>query len=147
MSFSFPPKEQYDQGGLLLTLQRTGSPSTPPPKWIKSGVEYYNSVPKLGTVGCDAWADWSLSPVLGGGPDREQWVTIAIEKGGDEHGISLWVYQVVDGEKVPLREICWVFGDSPEGWEVSASAYAARPKGEKEELVVQFKDFDIQWSS
>lgn len=143
MSFSLPAKEQYDQGGILLSLQRAGSPVTPPPKWIKSGVEYYNSVPKLGTVGCDSWADWSLSPVLGDG----KWVTVAIEKGGDEHGISLWVYQIVDGEKIPLREICWVFGDSPESWEISVSAYAARPKGETEELVVEFKDFEVQWSS
>lgn len=106
-------------------------------------MEFYNGVPKVGTVGCDTWADWSLAPVQGDDP----WVTFAIEKGGNELGTSLWVYQVVGAEKVPIREICWVFGSEPEKWEVSVAAFAARPaKNTAEELVVEFKDFAVEWS-
>lgn len=155
ISFLLHPKEQYDQAGLVLSLSPTStstdhpSPSlldSPPPKWLKTGVEYYNGVPKAATVACDAWADWSLSDVKGkAGGD---WVTVRVESGRDELGRSLWVYQVSEGEKVPLREVCWVFGHGePEGWEIAVEAYACRPeKGTAEALSVEFRDFDVRWA-
>lgn len=69
---------------------------------------------------------------------------------GDENGLSLWVYYVTEeGEDVPLREICWVFGENNgEGWELEVSAAVARPnKVVKGELEAKFTDFDVQWSS
>jgi len=146
VSFLLPAKEQYDQGGLLLSLRPHSTPSStstsPPPKWIKTGVEFYNGVPKVGTVACDTWADWSLAPVQG----KEDWVTFSVEASGDELGHSIWVYQVVGEEKVPIREVCWVFGNELVEWDVNVAAYAARPaKGTKEELAVQFKGFTVEW--
>lgn len=150
VSFLLQPKEQYDQAGLVLSLRpatggaaaAAGDPS--PPKWLKTGVEYYNGVPKAATVACDSWADWSLSDVKGREGD---WVTVLVENGRDDLGKSLWVYQVVGGEKVPMREVCWVFGHGdPEGWELSVEAYACRPAKDAGELVVEFKDLDVQWA-
>lgn len=74
-------------------------------------------------------------------------MTVAIESGRDELGQSLWVYQVLgDGQKVPLREICWPFARGAEAWMVTVEAYACRPNKETEELLeVEFKDFEVKW--
>ncbi|KAJ0118747.1 hypothetical protein J7T55_013001 [Diaporthe amygdali] len=149
VSFLLYPKEQYDQAGLVLSFKSSGA-SGPlsgdsPPKWLKTGVEYYNGVPKAATVACDSWADWSLADVVKG--KEGDWVTVLVENGQDVLGKSFWIYQVVDGEKVPLREVCWVFGHGdPEKWEISVEAYACRPAKEAGDLVVEFKDFDVQWT-
>lgn len=69
---------------------------------------------------------------------------------GDENGVSFWVYYVAeDGEELPLREICWVFGENNgEGVELEVSAAVARPnKDVKGELEAKFTDFDVKWSS
>lgn len=150
VSFLLHPKEQYDQAGLVLSLKTPGAagplPGDSPPKWLKTGVEYYNGVPKAATVACDSWADWSLGDVKKG-KEGGDWVTVLVENGADELGKSLWVYQVVDGEKVPLREVCWVFGHGdPEKWVLSVEAYACRPAKDAAELVVEFKDLDVQWA-
>lgn len=150
VSFLLNPKEQYDQAGLVLSLRPAGTAHPPsadtPPKWLKTGVEYYNGVPKAATVACDSWADWSLSDVRAG--KDGDWVTVLVESGSDSLGKSLWVYQVLDGEKVPLREVCWVFGHGePDKWEVAVEAYACRPeKGTGEALSVEFRDFDVKWA-
>ncbi|KAI7784164.1 hypothetical protein LA080_010477 [Diaporthe eres] len=148
VSFLLHPKEQYDQAGLVLSLKSAGAtgplPGDSPPKWLKTGVEYYNGVPKAATVACDSWADWSLGDVKG---KEGGWVTVLVENGTDVLGKSFWIYQVVDGEKVPLREVCWVFGHGDPGkWELSVEAYACRPAKDAAELVVDFKDLDVQWA-
>lgn len=149
MSFLLHPKEQYDQAGLVLSLKSAGATGPlpggdSPPKWLKTGVEYYNGVPKAATVACDSWADWSLGDVKGKEGD---WVTVLVENGQDELGKSFWVFQVVEGDKVPLREVCWVFGHGDAGkWELSVEAYACRPAKDAGELVVEFKDLDVQWA-
>lgn len=147
VSFLLHPKEQYDQAGLVLSLKSPGAagplPADSPPKWLKTGVEYYNGLPKAATVACDSWADWSLSDVKGKEGD---WVTVQVENGTDALGKSFWIYQVVGGEKVPMREVCWVFGHGdPDKWELSVEAYACRPAKDAEDLLVEFKDFDVQW--
>ncbi|KAK4463945.1 hypothetical protein QBC42DRAFT_264674 [Cladorrhinum samala] len=154
---------QYDQSGLLLTFSRppsgssssSSSQSPSPEKWIKVGVEYYNSVPRFSVVACDAWADWSVAP-LAIEPGNE-WVTLSVEKEGDSKGLSLWVYQVLDGgkRKEPVREICWVFGGGntlgkgeadEEEWELSVSAMAARPaQGNIGHLEIEGKDLIVKW--
>ncbi|SPQ20292.1 5f87df88-b457-4b34-be62-75b25470660a [Thermothielavioides terrestris] len=149
LSLNFTPKEQYDQGGLLLSFYRRNPPSNAsdspaphqkPQKWIKAGVEHYNGAPRLSTVACDAWADWSVAD-LHPSPSSTNtaaatttttetgWTTLLVEKDQDGNGTGVWVYRVAEatGEKVPLREVCWVFGDAPEEWDVEVRAMAARP--------------------
>lgn len=158
LSFAFLWKEQCDQAGLLLTLRPASSGAhvadAKPPKWIKTGVEYYHGSPMLSTVACDAWADWSVTPLLkgeGAGAGGKEWITVSVVREGDNTGVSAWVYQVVPGvdgteAKVPLREICWVFEDRPEEWELTVEAMAARPtKGTEEALSVEFTGFDVVW--
>lgn len=126
-----------------------------PPKWIKTGVEYYNGEPKAATVACDAWADWSLGPVAAAAAaaaaDVPKWVTVLVEvSGNQESGRGLWVYQLVEEggqeKKVPLREICWVFGSQTDEWDITVEAYACRPAKEKVDLQVEFRDFEVVWA-
>ncbi|KAB5545863.1 hypothetical protein GE09DRAFT_1191409 [Coniochaeta sp. 2T2.1] len=160
ISFSFPfsSAAQYDQGGLLLSFRprsTTTSPSAIPPRWIKTGVEFYNSAPRLSTVNCENWADWSVgdrSPDVGEkGGEEKVWTTVSVEKQGDHHGPSFWVFRVLeDGTKVPLREITWIYGGGDEEvgkWELTVEALAARPDKEvSSELVVEFRDFEVEWA-
>jgi uncharacterized protein len=170
ISFSFAWTEQYDQGGLVLSFRRSsasaqsgtpGETSSIPEKWIKTGVEFYNGTPMVGTVACDSWADWSLAPLnlpttatSTAGPGVSEgdrpWITVQIERDGDQHGTSLWVYQIgADGSKLPLREVCWVYGGAEEDvgkWTLEVAGFAARPeKGTQEALEVKFKDFEVKW--
>ncbi|KAL2133070.1 hypothetical protein VTI74DRAFT_2974 [Chaetomium olivicolor] len=161
LSLNFTPHEQYDQGGLLLSFRRKGGAGPkddPPQKWIKTGIEFYNSHPRLSTVACDAWADWSVADLhpsssssqhVGGGAKGKEtgWTTVLVEKDKDGNGTGVWVYRVLEnGEKVPLREICWVFGDRPEEWEVEVRAMAARPEKNAEGgLVVEFGGLEVKW--
>ncbi|KAI6381291.1 hypothetical protein MCOR25_001224 [Pyricularia grisea] len=154
VSFTFTPTEQYDQGGVVLSLNppegsnSSNNTSSSPKKWVKSGVELLNGTPVLGTVACDTWADWSLSPAAVKPDGKTVDATILLQKEGDENGVSLWVYSVeADGAKKPLREVCWVFADDMQNWEVKVEAYAARPaKGTTEELGVEFGGLDVTWS-
>jgi regulation of enolase protein 1 (concanavalin A-like superfamily) len=104
-------------------------------KWIKTGIEFYEGKAWVSTVGCDAWSDWSVVPMPFA--DRPS-VTIEVVK----KGVSLWVYWIVESggveEKIPLRELNWVFAE--EDWNVGVGAFVAREtKGEgKDELTVEF---------
>jgi uncharacterized protein len=151
--------EQYDQAGLLLAFQRASSPSHPPEKWVKTGLEFYNGTPQLSTVATDRWADWSVSPLSTSPSDEEkiERLTVEIRREGDEHGKSVWVYRLVldaQGnvkERIPLREICWVLADEDAGggeeWKLDVIALVARPaKGAKESLKVAFYEFKVEWS-
>lgn len=146
ISFNIKAKEQYEQAGLLLSFLPTSSGASSgtssPPKWIKAGIEQYEGVPRVGVVATDNWSDWSIAPSAEDG----EWTTLSIERGKDDMGYSLWVYQVTQGgkEKLPLREINWVFGIGEE-WEIKVEAYACKP-GEGEPLTVEFKDFSVSWS-
>lgn len=105
-------------------------------------------------MACDAWADWSVGPLEPDAAGETEWTTVSVERAGDHHGASLWVYRVLaDGTKVPLREVCWVYGgggtgaDAPGEWEVSVEAFAARPAPDAAagELVAKVKDFEVKW--
>lgn len=135
LTFSLPPANQlrqYDQAGLLLHLTKPDAPENES-KWIKTGIEFYYGKPYVATVGCDAWADWSLTPMPdftdhGGQPGA----TIEARREKDELGKSLWIYWVLQDDKGkeierrPLREVTWIFADE-EGWNVSVSGYVCRP--------------------
>jgi uncharacterized protein len=148
VSFLLQPTERYDQAGLVLSLRSPGAsrplPGDSPAKWVKSGIEYYQDVPRAATVGTDTWSDWSLAEVKG---KQGDWFTLLAQAETDELGNSLWIYQVVDGEKIPMREVTWVYGlGDADKWELTVEAYACRPAKEAGDLVVQFKDFDVQWA-
>ncbi|KAH7324849.1 hypothetical protein B0I35DRAFT_170990 [Stachybotrys elegans] len=149
VSFKFTPEVQYDQAGIVLALRPRGAANATgiPPKWIKSGIEFYQGVPRMGTVGTDTWSDWSIAPVAtesGSASSKGvSWTTVLVEKHVDELGDSLWVYQVNGEERLPLREINWPFGYGDE-WELKVEAYAAKP-GSGAPLEVEFKDFAVQW--
>ena len=109
----------------------------------------------LSTVACDRWADWSVTPLVVPSPGAaaaagaETWTTIAVEKAVDHHGTSLWVYHVrEDGAKVPLREVCWAYGDGDaETWELEVLGMAARPEQKAESsLEVALREWEVKWS-
>lgn len=86
------------------------------------------------------------------GPDST--VSILVSKEVNEHGTSLWFYYLPSGDaekKVPLREVCWVFGDNDVGRDtlVIVSAFAARPEAKEasQPLEVSFQAFDVEWES
>lgn len=146
-------KYLYDQAGLVLSFRPTGSDAATPPKWIKAGIEYYEGKPQVSVVACDRWADWSVADA-----SRGKVATIEVIRERSDSGTSLWLYYSspdLDGgaTKVPLREICWVYGESEgatgEGWEISVATCAARPSkhlaGDGEELEVDLIDFDVKW--
>ncbi|ORY70143.1 uncharacterized protein BCR38DRAFT_455005 [Pseudomassariella vexata] len=146
--------ERYDQAGLLLVPKPELSTASPPDKWIKTGIEFYMGKPQLSTVSCDRYADWSVSS-LSTIVDPTKGITLEIVREGDEHGKSVWVYQLVldaDGklkEKIPLREICWIFADENESdWVLEVSPLVARPeKKASDPLKVQFMQFEVEWAT
>ncbi|KAI0816702.1 hypothetical protein GGR55DRAFT_628256 [Xylaria sp. FL0064] len=159
VTFWAPWTERYDQAGLLLVPRRAASspPTTvAPEKWLKTGIEYYHGQPQLSTVGCDRFADWSIGP-LTRPVDPERGVTLEIVREGDEHGRSLWIYQLVlDGstgevvERLALREVCWILADEDEdggeGWVLDVSPLIARPeKKAAATLSAEFKEFTVVW--
>lgn len=153
VTFSLAYTAQYDQAGLLLALKHPSTSPAVPPKWIKAGVELYNNVPRLSTVCCDRFADWSVArlpsdEVEDGVHQGGKSVTILIEKQVSADGVCLWVYYVAEDGKstMPLREVCWVFGDGDGAWELEVSGMAARPnKDVKDALEASFESFEVQW--
>ncbi|PQE30981.1 flavin-binding monooxygenase protein [Rutstroemia sp. NJR-2017a WRK4] len=134
LTFSGPWVQQYDQGGLLLTLPSARNPTA---RWLKTGVELYNGVPYISTVGCDNYSDWSIWPLTK--EEAEGEITIEVRREGE----GLWVYWVKGegkGEQ-PLREVTWLFAE--EG-EVVVGAYAARPGKEIDGgLRVKFRGLEV----
>ncbi|KIW69934.1 hypothetical protein PV04_02248 [Phialophora macrospora] len=131
-------KDQYDQGGLFLGIQTKDTP-----RWVKTGIEFLDGVPLVGTVAKDRWADWSLRPLLAETLSIEGVAIIEIENASDG---SLWVWLVSEGgQRLPLREVTW-WGDLAKETEVWIGVYAAKPAphGEKDELVVKFDGLQIQ---
>lgn len=159
LTVQLPPLDTltlYDQGGLLLTFRRASNSAAAGhaaatddnSRWLKTGIEIYQGRPWLACVGCDRWADWSISP-LEGDHARDPRATVEVERSRDENGKGLWVYAIVgegDGERrVPVREVCWALAGE-EGWEVEVCAYAARPKGEGSgEVEVGFEGLVVEW--
>ncbi|KAI1826237.1 hypothetical protein F4861DRAFT_120680 [Xylaria intraflava] len=161
VTFWAPWTERYDQAGLLFVPRRVSStpPTTEAPeRWVKTGIEYYQNQPQLSTVGCDRWADWSISP-LTRAVDPERGITLEAVREGDEHGSSIWIYHLVldpvtghVAERIPLREICWILADLDEdGGEdrvLDISPLVARPeKNAAEPLSAEFREFTVVWDS
>ncbi|KAH7083465.1 hypothetical protein BKA63DRAFT_404243 [Paraphoma chrysanthemicola] len=139
LTFTLPPANQlrqYDQAGLLLHFTKPGLAANQT-KWIKTGIEFYYGKPYIATVGCDTWADWSLTPdpaFNSNDTNARPGATIEIRREKDVLGKSLWVYLVVkDGEgkeeRRPVREVTWALAEE-QGWEVGVGGYVCRPTTE-----------------
>ncbi|KAI5282805.1 hypothetical protein KEM54_002556 [Ascosphaera aggregata] len=120
----------HDMGGIIMILhnKRTGQR-----KWIKSGLEHYGSRRNVSVVTKQEFADWSLFPYDHFG--------VTLEMRREKTG-SLWVYLVVGIQRVPIREVTWVF-EGEEDVEVMAGAYASRPTKTLSELTVVFKQLEV----
>ncbi|KAF2261942.1 hypothetical protein CC78DRAFT_535171 [Lojkania enalia] len=137
LTFALPTANtlrQYDQAGLLLHLTKPGlEPGKD--KWLKTGIEFYYGKPYLSTVGCDAWADWSVVPLTPFAGNSRPTATLEARREKDQLGKSLWVYQIIsdeDGKEIerrPLREVNWIFADE-DGWEIGIGGYVCRPTKE-----------------
>ncbi|KIX93259.1 uncharacterized protein Z520_11115 [Fonsecaea multimorphosa CBS 102226] len=133
-----PWKDKYDQGGLCLVIKTSDTT-----RWVKTGIEFLDNVPLVGTVAKDRWADWSLRPLLAETLSIEHTAIVEMENASDG---SLWVWLVSEsGKRLPLREVTW-WGDLPKETEIWIGVYAAKPAphGEKDDLVVTFEGLDIQ---
>ncbi|EER38436.1 conserved hypothetical protein [Histoplasma capsulatum H143] len=129
----------YDQGGLILVMN--GANGTQ--KWVKAGIEFVDDKPYVSVVAKDQWADWSLFPLTPGeGPGASARIEMAREK-----DTSLWIYLVEGGERRRIRQITWAFADEERVAECWAGVYAAKPAKEGGELVVTFKELDIELSA
>lgn len=117
-------------------------------QWIKTGIEFYKGKPFVSTVGCDKFADWSLTPLPASskvGEDGRASVTLECEVDAKEG--TMWVYIIVEGqERFPIREVTWVL-DVPVDEEIWVGVYAATPimegRAEGDGLEVNFKDWEL----
>ncbi|KAL8701339.1 MAG: hypothetical protein Q9201_004958 [Fulgogasparrea decipioides] len=120
-------------------------------RWIKTGVEHFESRANISTVACDRWADWSLVPL-----PEESLGKVAVEMTrevrNDEKTSTLWVHSVdtSTGEKRALREVTWVFEDEKmQGdQECEVGVYAAKPNADEsdpgKELDVTFENLTLE---
>lgn len=102
----------------------------------------YDGEPKVSTVACDRWADWSLFPLSDAGGDRRS-VTVQMERELKDWKptSTLWVFVLgEDGTKKPIREITWAFegvGEEEEKekeeQECWVGIYAAKPTKDKDD--------------
>ena len=123
-------KDRYDQGGLVLVINPNGER-----KWIKTGIEFENGQPNVGTVAMDRWSDWSLLPLNGNSATIEA----RLESG------SIWIYYIEGSKRTALREVTF-WADLPEDAEIWVGVFVAKPapNGEKGDLTVDFKDLRIE---
>ncbi|KAJ0123650.1 hypothetical protein J7T55_012116 [Diaporthe amygdali] len=139
-------KTPYAQGGLVLLLPGTVRRSqnkdqttfeSSPQQWIKTGIEYENNAFFASVVAANPYADWSLAPI---GVSK---ATFDMEK---KHG-ALWIFVTTPGgQRIPLRELTWVFEEDDDR-EVWIGVAACMPKGDASgnggKLSVHFEDFKV----
>ncbi|KAL8826619.1 MAG: hypothetical protein Q9170_007334 [Blastenia crenularia] len=143
-------KTKFDQGGLILIIPTSNGADKKEKKWIKTGIEFFDGRPNVSTVACDRWADWSLAPLPEGAAEK---VTVELirEVQDGKKTSTLWVNAIdpSTGEKRPLREVSWVFGEDNLDCEIGV--YAAKPiqdeNNPSQELEVMFDGLTVeQWS-
>ena len=142
----------YDQGGLILFI-----PGEDRTTWMKTGIEFFQGKPFVGSVVTSQWSDWALMPL---GKEKRGKVTIQVERQVKEGQKldSLWVYVVDEetGRKKEARQITsWFTRDVPDQKATSdnrsllVGVYAARPTvpagegREHEELEVKLEGFQV----
>lgn len=119
-------------------------------QWIKTGIEFYKGKPYVSTVGCDKFADWSLTPLPASSvADKVEGsgsVTLELEKDAKEG--TMWVYIIVDGEeRFSIREVTWMLDIDPK-METWVGVYAATPimegRAEGDGLEVKFTGWELE---
>ncbi|KAL2060826.1 hypothetical protein VTL71DRAFT_8878 [Oculimacula yallundae] len=156
VTFEASYKTLYDQGGIVFVLPeetKTAKDIAETSKWLKTGVEFVEEKAWVGTVGCDRWADWSLTSagIRDGKGEGRKVVTIELEKNAEAG--TLWVYVVEeDGTRTPARENTWLLssegnGGSPDR-EVWVGVFAATPildgRDKTGALCVDFWDWELE---
>ena len=142
----------YDQGGLILFI-----PGEDATIWMKTGIEFFEGKPFVGSVVTSQWSDWALVPL---GKEKGGKVTILVERQVKEGKKldSLWVYVIDEetGRKMEVRQITWWFTHDIQDQKISddrcllIGVYAARPTvpagegREHEELVVKLEGFEVK---
>ncbi|KAL6880807.1 hypothetical protein J3F83DRAFT_719891 [Trichoderma novae-zelandiae] len=162
LTFTATYTHQFDQAGIVLILTHPSSSSSPATpsntttttttrKWIKAGVELFNGQPRLSTVCCDNWADWSVANASSARDVQAgaTAVTVLVERLDAHDGSCLWVYRVDGEERVPMREICWPYGENGgQDWELEVGALVARPsKDAGDELEARFEGVEVKWDT
>ncbi|KAI5278429.1 hypothetical protein KEM52_004692 [Ascosphaera acerosa] len=132
---------EHDMGGIILILHNRTRGTC---RWIKAGLEHYSARRNVSVVTKQEFADWSLLPydLYRGG------VTLEMRREKTRTHLrseSLWVYLVVGIQRVPIREVTWVFKDEEEeDIVVMAGAFASRPvRGGVPDLRVVFKQLEV----
>jgi regulation of enolase protein 1 (concanavalin A-like superfamily) len=135
-------KTLYDQGGLVLVLPQKEGPR----KWVKAGIEFSHGKVHASTVACDAWADWSLS--MQQLPGNIFTIELEREVVDGKPGSTLWVYGYEGAERLPLREVTWVFEKADQAEDCWIGAFAAKPTRDEDDpnkaLEVSFSHFEIE---
>jgi hypothetical protein len=116
---------------------------------MKTGIELYNGKLHLSTVSCDRFADMSLYPVT----TESKNITLEVFREGGVGSGNVWVHQLIMDdqgnvkERLPLREICWIFCDEHgDDWVLDICGLAARPdKKATGPLKAEFVEFKVQW--
>ena len=141
---------KFDQGGLLLILPGEKGQDRKERKWIKTGVEFYDGRPNLSTVATDRWSDWSLAPIPENSAGKVV-VEMTRELRNGNLTSTLWIHGVntSSGEKLPLREVAWVFEEASlkDDAECEIGVYVAKPIRDdldpSKELEVTFEDLIV----
>jgi uncharacterized protein len=146
----------YDQGGLILFI-----PGEDTTTRMKTGIEFFQGKPFVGSVVTSQWSDWALTPL---GKEKGGKVTIQVERQVKEGKKldSLWVCVVDEetGRKTEVRQITsWFTHDIPDQKISKVTSdnrclligvYAARPTvpagegREHEELAVKLEGFEVK---
>lgn len=127
-------KIQYDQGGLVLVINKSDGIR----QWVKTGVELFDGRANVSTVAANRGADWSLLPMPSGGAAAT--VEMAREKG------SLWIYLIEGIKRTPIREVTWAFENEDDKTECWIGVFAAKPSKVGGNLDVKFVHLVIETS-
>ncbi|UKZ54523.1 hypothetical protein TrVGV298_008331 [Trichoderma virens] len=122
ITFTSTYTHQFDQAGIVLVFTKPSLPR----KWIKAGVELFNGQPRLSTVCCDNWADWSVANA-----------NSAEEIQAGRKAVTILV------ERLDAHD-----DNGGQGWELEIGALVARPtKDTTDDLEAKFQDFQVKWDS
>ncbi|CAE6462794.1 unnamed protein product [Rhizoctonia solani] len=136
----------YDQGGLVFYINSRGLDEENYGSWVKTGIEFFDERPNVGTVTTpvDGYSDWSLVPT----GKKSATIEVVPEKGGP----SMHVYLIEEEKRTLVREVAWVFQEKYDQL-LGVGVYAARPtnvegeeSGKGEALSVNFEGLEIEWT-
>ena len=131
--------QKFDQGGLVLIVHDSSGAA----RWVKTGVELFDSQPQVSTVSTNIWSDWSMRPMISDPASVNTASSATVEIESNKDG-SLWVYVLNDnGHRRPMREIAW-WGEIDGAAKIDVGVYAAKPDMERSKLVVFFEGLEIK---